>query len=50
MQKGFYIDLYGAHWNKCVRGMSMVAIKLLSDHTDKHLLEQLSNSYAERIL
>ena len=30
--------------------MSMVAFKLLSDHTDRNLLEQLTNSYAERIL
>ena len=40
----------GAHWSQCVRGMTVVAIKLLSDNIDKDLIEQLSNTYAERIM
>ncbi len=50
VQKGYYTELLGAHWSKSVRGMSVVAIKLLAEHTDRLKIEQLSNTYSERVL
>ena len=44
------MELAGAHWSKTVRGMSLVAIKLLAEHTNRHKIEALSNTYSERIL
>ena len=50
VQRGYYVELAGAHWSKTVRGMSLVAIKLLAEHTNRHKIEALSNTYSERIL
>ena len=49
-QRGRMTELYGAHWNKSVRGFTIQAIKLLIEHTDRNLIERLSNTYSERIL
>ena len=49
-QGGSCQELLGAHWNKGVRGFTLQTIKLLAEHTDKNLIERLSNTYAERIL
>jgi len=48
-QKGFYVDLFGSHWSKSVRGFSIECLKLLIENIDRSLIEQISNTYAERL-
>ena len=49
-QGGKVENLKGAHWNQCVRGMTVVAIKLLCDYTDKTMIKELSSTYSDRIM
>ena len=49
IQQAPYDDLKGAHWNKAVRGMTIVAFKNLIDQVDKHMVEDLAQRNPRRV-